>query len=415
MLGLNMLRASLPNWGRIYEIYRDFAMCSINAPASACMELRPVSKILFGAGMRAQLGEEIRKLAPLARRAVLFCDPALERQNAQMTAQLEQQGLEILLFSDITGEPKHTHVGAAIRYVRERGADIVLCMGGGSVMDVGKIAASFAKTEDSPLAFADKTLPEQRLPKICLPTTAGTGSELSSTNIFSRADGTKFWIWGNETKPETVILDPELTYSLPPRLTAWTGCDAFVHALESCTNIYQHEANNIYAHKALALISVALETAVHQPQNIKARADMLLGSALAGIAIDNCSAGLAHNISHALAALGPVHHGLATAIGLEIVLAWQTETDETPFAAAAAACGLGRDARALPEWYAEFLDKCGVDRRLPKHFAQFSTEDLFQQMTTTETNYQRLSSARPPKDADMRRFAEQTLARVASS
>ena len=144
-----------------------------------------------------------------------------------------------------------------------------------------------------------------------------------------------------------MILDPELTTTLPPDLTAWTGLDAFVHALEACTNLRQHAWSNLYAHRALGLIAGALETAVREPANLAARGDMLLGAAHAGIAIDNCGAALAHNISHALAALGPVHHGLATALALEVVLAWQVAADRGAFAAAADACGLGRDAAAL--------------------------------------------------------------------
>ena len=89
---------------------------------------------------------------------------------------------------------------------------------------------------------------------------------------------------------------------------------------------------------------------------------MLLGAAYAGIAIDNCSAALAHNISHALAALGPVHHGLATALALEAILGWQVAVDDGAFAAAAEACGLARDARALVDWYSDFLTRCGVER-----------------------------------------------------
>ena len=127
--------------------------------------------------------------------------------------------------------------------------------------------------------------------------------KLKKTNIFTNA-GRKVWVWGAETKPERVILDPELTVTLPATLTAWTGLNAFAHALEASTNARRHAWNDLYAATALALIAGTLETAVRDPQDLAARGRMLLGAAYAGIAIDNCSAAMAHNISHALAALG---------------------------------------------------------------------------------------------------------------
>jgi alcohol dehydrogenase class IV len=279
-------------------------------------------------------------------------------------------------------------------------------------MDVGKLAATVAPTGEGPAAFAmdGLPLPKPAIPKICLPTTAGTGSELSSSTIFTGETGKKVWVWGSETKPDRVILDPELSTTLPPQLTAWTGMDAFVHALESCTNVHRHEANDLYAHKALSLIAGSLETAVREPRNLAARGRMLLGSAYAGIAIDNCSAALAHNISHALAALGPVHHGLATALGLEVVLGWQVAADDGPFAVAAEACGLPRDAVGLVHWYSDFLTRCGVERRLPDAFKAAGAADLAAEMRADETQYMRRSTARQVTDADIDRFAEAVMA-----
>jgi alcohol dehydrogenase class IV len=119
---------------------------------------------------------------------------------------------------------------------------------------------------------------------------------------------------------------------------------------------------------------------------------------------------MAHNISHALAALAPVHHGLATALALEVILPWQVAVDDGPFAAAAAACGLGRDARALAAWYAEFLTRCGVERRLPPAFKRFGAADLAAEMRAPETRYMRRSTARAVSDADIDRFAAAVMA-----
>jgi alcohol dehydrogenase len=376
--------------------------------------VRHVPEVHYGRGRARAIAQDAAALGDPGKPVVLIADRALVELGvaAPLMAALAAAGAEVATFAEIAGEPKQDQLEAATDFVRSHDAGLVICLGGGSAMDVGKVAATLALCDDGPAAFAmeGKPLPKRGVPKICVPTTAGTGSELSSTNIFTNPAGRKVWVWGSETKPERVIFDPELTVTLPPQLTAWTGLDAFVHALEASTNVRQHAWNNLYAHQALRLIAGALETAVHEPSNLAARGDMLLGSAYAGIAIDNCSAALAHNVSHALAALGPVHHGLATALGLEVVLGWQIDEDQGAFAAAAEACGLGRDAAALVGWYSELLTRCGVERRLPGAFKNISAAALAAEMRAPETRYMRHSSARPVSDADIDRFARAMMA-----
>jgi alcohol dehydrogenase class IV len=376
--------------------------------------VKRVPEVHFGAGRARAIAEDAAALGHPRKPVVLIADRTLVELGVvgRLTAALEAAGAEVALFADIAGEPKQRQVEAATDFVRFNAAGLVICLGGGSVMDIGKVAATIASTGDGPADFAmdGKPLPKRSVPKICLPTTAGTGSEFSSTNIFTNPAGKKVWVWGPETKPERVILDPELTLTLPPDLTAWTGLDAFVHALEASTNVRQHPWSNLYAHRALGLIAGALETAVREPENLAARAHMLLGSAHAGIAIDNCNAALAHNISHALAALGPVHHGLATALALEVVLPWQVTTDQGAFAAAAEACGLAHDAAALPGWYSGFLTRCGVERRLPSAFRGVTVSALAAEMRAPETQYMRQSTVRAVTDADIDRFAAAMLA-----
>ncbi|MAG96257.1 MAG: alcohol dehydrogenase [Rhodospirillaceae bacterium] len=376
--------------------------------------LRRVPEIRFGPGSIADIAEDAAEMAEAGQPVVLFSDAALFDFGlaGPLVAKLEVGGARVAVFSDFAGEPKQKEVEAATDFLRRHDAGLAICLGGGSAMDLGKVAAAVALGDLGPAAYAMKgeKLPARRLPCICIPTTAGTGSELSSTNIFTSTAGRKVWVWGSETKPGRVILDPELTLSLPPNLTAWTGLDAFVHALEACTNVYRHDGNDIYAHRALELVAGSLEQAVQQPDDLAARGRMLLGAAYAGMAIDNCSAGLAHNLSHALAALAPVQHGLATALGLEVVLGWQAEADSGPFAAAAEACGLGADGGALVEWYGDWLTRCGVKRELPATFAAFSPADLAAEMSAPETIGIRRSSAREVSDADSGRFAAALLA-----
>jgi len=375
--------------------------------------LNAVPEIHFAPGRAGALADDVAAVAPGAETVLLVADAALVKLGllAPIQEALEEAGLATDLYADIAGEPKAQQIDDAAEAARTLPADVVVAVGGGSALDIGKVAAAIARADEEAMhyALAANPLPPDGIPAICVPTTAGTGSELSATNIFANKAGKKLWIWGQETKPKRVVLDPELTVTLPADLTAWTGLDAFVHALESCTNRNATAGNSPTSHKALALIAGALETAVKQPGNLAARGDLLFGSALAGIAIDNCGTAVAHNISHALAGLAPVHHGLATALGLEITLAWSVEADDEAFAAAARACGLA-EAAALPEWYSALMTRCGVARRLPKAFKAFDAAALAAEMRAPENQPMRRATARPVEDADIKRFAAAVMA-----
>jgi alcohol dehydrogenase class IV len=205
------------------------------------------------------------------------------------------------------------------------------------------------------------------------------------------------------------LLDPALTRTLPANLTAWCGLDAFIHAFEAATNRNTHRGAQFYAHEALRLITRSLETAVKEPGNIAARGDVLLGSCLAGIAIDNCGTAIAHNISHALAGLAPVHHGLATALGFEATLSWLVEADTADLNAAAAACGADSLA-ALPAFVSGWMDRCGIVRALPKAFDAFTAADLAAEMRAAENHPMRRSTIREVSDADIDQFAATMMA-----
>ena len=145
--------------------------------------------------------------------------------------------------------------------------------------------------------------------------------------MLSDDDGVKFWYWGSALKADRVVLDPELTVALPAHLTAATGVDALVHAIEACTNRNAFVANDLYGLEAIRLVARHLATAVSEPGNLEARGGMLRAASLAGIAIDNVGTALAHNIGHALGSLMPIHHGRAVAIAMAATLPWNVEGD----------------------------------------------------------------------------------------
>jgi len=327
----------------------------------------------------------------------------------RLQQELEAVGIASRLFSDFSGEPKIAHLRAATETAK--GAQLVIGIGGGSALDIAKIAACCAASGEDPMfyALAANPLPKNPLSKIMVPTTAGTGSETSATNIFAGPEGKKLWIWGVETKADLVILDPALTTTLPANLTAWCGLDAFIHAFEASTNRNSHAGAQFYGHRAMRLIVEALETAVKQPNNLQARGKVLLGSCYAGIAIDNCGTAIAHNISHAMAGLAPVHHGLATALGFEATLGWLAEADTADLQAAASACSL-TSAAELPAFVSDWMDRCGILPRLPSAFASFTAADLANEMRAVENQPMRKSTIRDVSDADIDQFAASIMA-----
>ncbi len=363
-----------------------------------------VPEIRFGDNLHQTIGSAASSFG--AKAAAIVIDGFLAQRGLadRITAQLQAEGIEAYVFSDFAGEPKIAHVRHATEVVT--GADLVIGIGGGSALDIAKIAACCAASGEDAMyyALAANPLPKSPLKKIMVPTTAGTGSETSATNIFAGPAGKKLWIWGAETKADLVLLDPTLTATLPADLTAWCGMDAFIHAFEAATNRNTHAGGKFYAHEALRLVTGALEAAVKQPDNMEARGKVLLGSCYAGIAIDNCGTAVAHAVSHALAGLAPIHHGLATALGFEATLAWLVEADTADLNAAAKACGLAK-AADLPAFVSGLMDRCGIVRALPNAFEAIGSGALANEMKAPENQPMRRSTIREISDEDIARFA----------
>jgi len=374
-------------------------------------QLNPVPEIRFGNGLSGNLAESAAPLSP--KKKVLFvADPVLIETGAyqRIADGLEAEGFLLSLYSGYQGEPKLKDIDAAADLARSAETDLVIGLGGGSALDIAKAAACVA-VENRPAkdyTMARLALPQGALPKIAVPTTAGTGSEVSATNVMSDDEGRKTWIWGEETKPDLVILDPELTVSVPPAVTAYTGLDAFVHAFEAATNVKTNPGAQLYAHRALVLISSALAVAVREPGNLQARGDLLFASTLAGIAIDNCGTGMAHNISHALAGLVSVPHGLATALALEVVLPWMCERPTVDLASAAAALGL-ETAADLPGHFSRLLTDTGLTRALPAALAETEKGALAREMRAAENSPMRKAMVREVTDKDIDTFAARML------
>ena len=258
-------------------------------------------------------------------------------------------------------------------------------------------------------ALCAAPLPAGELPKICVPTTAGTGSETTRVSVITGPDGSKQWFWGDALKAERVVLDPALTVGLPAHLTAATGIDALVHAIEACTNRNANPANDVYAHAAIRLAVGSLERAVARPGDLHARAAMQLAAAFAGVAIDNAGTAIGHNIGHALGSLRPIHHGRAVGCAMLATLRWNVEGDHGPFAAVATAMGEPAEASRVPAAFERLMRATGVAISLAQEFEGVTPAQLASQMRRPENEAMLRSNRRPVTDADIDAFAAAVL------
>jgi len=239
---------------------------------------------------------------------------------------LRDAGLRAALYGEISPNPRDTEIETGRAQFRAGGHDGVIAIGGGSGMDGGK-AVCLVAGNDLDLRQFDYDAPVPNLvppaafpPLITVPTTAGTGAETDSTAMVTdTARMMKYCAWHPGLKPTVALLDPTLTVGLPPRLTAWTGCDAMVHAIEAYCVPSFHPLCNGVALEGLRLIHHWLRKAVSAPEDLEARGGMLVGSCLAGIAFLK-GLGLVHAISHMVGAEYDTHHGLTNAIVLPAVL-----------------------------------------------------------------------------------------------
>jgi alcohol dehydrogenase class IV len=251
---------------------------------------------------------------------------------ANILQTLRDDGLDCDIYSGISPNPRDTEIAAGREQFRQRGHDGIVAVGGGSGMDGGKAIAAVATNDIGLWAFEfEQTPPDMSNeapfpPLICVPTTAGTGAETEGTAMITEvARKMKFCTWHPELKPALALLDPEITVGLPANLTAWTGCDAMVHAIEAYCVPGFHPMCDGIALEGLRLINTWLPTAVNDPGNIEARGGMLTGSCLAGVAFLK-GLGMVHAISHMIGADYDTHHGLTNAILLPTVLKFNAES-----------------------------------------------------------------------------------------
>lgn len=371
-----------------------------------------VPRIVCGPRTSAGLGALVSGLAGEGACVLLVADAGLGPLGLtpRIAGIMKEAGHRVVTYDRIMSDPKEERVEEAMALARDREAGVVVALGGGSALDAGKLAAAALGAPDalSSYRLAARPLPLSRLPLVCVPTTAGTGSETTAVSIVSDALGVKYWYWGEALKPDVALLDAELTTGLPAPLTAACGLDAIVHAMEAATNRAAFAENSATCCAAIALAVAHLEKAVAEPDDLAARGALLLAAARAGIGIDNCGTGIAHMIAHALASLLPIHHGRAVALGMAASLAWSMEGQEAAYKDVAQAFGCAHYGE-LPMAFSGLVRRLGISLHLPADINRLSPERLAAQMARPENAPMRLASLRAVTDEDLLLIAERVL------
>jgi alcohol dehydrogenase class IV len=303
------------------------------------------ARVAFGEDRIDDVAADVEGLAGTAARVLLVSDAGVAAAGLAGRAQdaLHRGGHQVTLFADLAGEPTAAAVDGAAGLAREVGAKVVVALGGGSALDAGKLAAAVARGAPADAyALARRPLPADPLPVIAVPTTAGTGAEVTRTAVFSDRSGRKVWAWGEGLRPRLALLDPMLTVSLPPAITAMSALDALVHAIEAATSRRAHPLADAPALHAIRLVCAHLPVALERPADREARAGLLVGACLAGLAIDGTGTAIAHALGHALGTLAKVPHGRAVALSLRAALAWNVPGAPERHRAVAEAMGLAR-------------------------------------------------------------------------
>ncbi len=380
-----------------------------------------IPPITQGAGVLEQLGAIVKSVesalqpASAARSHVLLvADPGLKATGMTAIAEraLRSAGIAATVFDAVESDPSMAQADSTAELARRERASTVVALGGGSAMDLGKTVAAiaFGGQSSSHYGLCAHPFPALRLGCICVPTTSGTGSEATRTAVLSDAAHAKVWLWGDALKASAIVLDPAVTVALPPHLTAATGIDALVHAIEASTNRNANAANDLYCHEAIRLVVRHLARAVAVPGDLAARAGLQWAATFAGIGIDNCGTAIAHNIGHAIASLRPIHHGRAVGLALRATLPWSVADEDPVFAAAAGAMGAVADARRLPLAFDQLLREVGLKVSLAgEGYDHLTPAQLAEQMALPANEPMRRSNRREVRDQDLLELAGRML------
>ncbi len=366
--------------------------------------------IKFGAGARKLVAHTLLEAG--CKRPLIVTDKALAQLPVLAEFRTHLQGLDVAVFSGVFGNPTCSQVMDGAAAFKAHQADCVIGFGGGAALDVAKIVGVAATHEGDILEYVWDH-PQVRpivheLPYfVALPTTAGTGSEVGRSSVVSENDThLKRVVFSAKILARAVFADPELTLGLPPHVTAATGMDALTHNIESYLSPAYHPLCDGIALEGTRIAARALLTAVKEPGNLQARSDMMMASMMGAIAFQK-DLGAVHSCAHALGAVCDLHHGLANALMIDTVLAWNYEAVPTKFDELAHVCGVAGGGKAFVPWLKQLKTSVGIVGALSAHGVKPEHLPRLVDIATADICHQ--TNPRPCKAADFRTLFEQAL------
>ena len=363
-----------------------------------------IPQIFGGPGALSHLPEVLRQSGSSS--VVVIADGAVEKHGflERLRAVLPQ----MQTFVVAPGEPTCAETNRAADFARAFAQPLIVGVGGGSALDIAKQVAAVIRAPQGIEHYLLCAHPfAGRAALVTVPTTSGTGAEVTRTCVVSDDAGRKLWTWGEELLPDAVILDPQVTSSMPSFVTAATGLDALVHAIEAATSQRRNQIAASMALHAIRLIRGALPRAVRDGTDLLARQQMQEAALLAGIAIDHCGTGIAHNIGHALGTLYHLPHGVAVTVALEASMPWNLREGQA-YRAVAEAFGVAVD--GLSGALSALLDEVGLNEAVSRSPEVVIDAGVLARTMRAPENLPMLSNnARVAQGGDDLHLAQQTV------
>lgn len=327
-------------------------------------------KIVFGTGCIQTLVDDYKQLGK--QRLFVLTAPPIRPLIEDALAELTAAGISIEVYDQVMAEPTLNDFNRILEYARQFDADSVVGIGGGSVLDVAKLVAAFAKSEQQAAdCFGTGFIKAKGLWLACLPTTAGTGAEVSPNAILlDERDHLKKGIVSPYLVADAAYVDPKLTWTVPAKVTADTGMDALTHCIEAYTNKFAHPAVDIYALQGIRLIAANLERAVKGGKDVEAREALALGSLYGGLCLGPVNTAAVHALSYPLGGEFHIPHGLSNAILLPSVMKFNRPANLKRYAEVAIALGCepGKDDNETAQRGVDFIyqlaDTVGIPKKL---------------------------------------------------
>lgn len=379
------------------------------------------ARIVFGEGKALELSGLARFLLPPGEnRLLLVTGPRVSRDAyfGKIVQALEDEGFVCTVYADTMPEPSVDAVDRAAETVRACGAKLLIAVGGGSPIDCAKAMALLATNEGSIRDYlfgGSRTIDSEPLPLIAVPTTAGSGSEVTAATVIDDTEkGVKLSVTHDGLIPRYAVIDPLMHLGMPPAVTAATGMDALTHAIEAYVSLNASPLSDIYAEKCISLVGKWLRTAVGDGQNREARGGMALAAVLGAAAFLNGGLGAVHGVSQSLGGVAHVSHGATNAVMLPVVMQRNLAGCPHKFARIARLLGErteGLSERDAAEYAVKAVRTLSADVGIPRSLSDMGVRrDMFEEVVRGTMGY-RLLAVNPVRitEADVYQFLESAI------